>query len=224
MIRVIDIVQGYKPSKYRLVKNSRISRKRKTIKQMRAEVEDLLGMEELLSRFERECLRRYVSLSEEHLKDRADRKRVDDALVKLSLLHSQIAEKTRINDNLELLAYYLPRLKTLKITKDAKEASRIFDKFLNQNRRGNLHALIAEIRAFELKLNETRDAYKAFSATLKSYPSSLEGLLEMNNKHLYYLSGLYGHWRKQKELAFHIGSTFREISSELLRDRDIKLA
>jgi len=199
-----------------------ISKKRKSINTIKEEVYNLLDVEEQVRDFRRTYTERLKTHSQFFsLLNEAEKKMINKSLADLKFLTKEVEIKSLINNNLEGLGCYLARLKVTLLTKDVKVSKRIMHKFTKQKDM-NLTHIMEEIVDFNRKLDLLEKSYLKFVDVVNAITNSLEHKVLLNHEGVYKIEELRKLSVKQKELLYHIGKNFCEISRDLLNDKECR--
>ncbi|MBW3022357.1 hypothetical protein KY328_05520 [Candidatus Woesearchaeota archaeon] len=202
-------------------RNTDICKKKKSIKQIKEDVYDLLDVEEIIEEFRKSYtskLQEYVNLINKL--ENVEKKRVNKMLADLKFITKEIAMKQLINSNLEGLASYLARLKVTFLTKDMVIAKKILIKFTKQKDM-NLYYVKDEIEDFSSKLDQLEKVYMKFIHTINSISRSLEHRVLLNHDGVHKIDSMRVLVAKQSEMLYHIRCTFIELCNEL-KDKECK--
>jgi hypothetical protein len=199
-----------------------IDKKKKSINCIRAEVYEIDVVEDILKEFNETYTPNLSKLSESfQYLDISEKKRINSLLGDLKFLINEIKLKSIINDNLISLSCYLARLKVTLLTKDKDLGKKIVTKFLKQKDM-NLNYMIDEINDFEKKLSLLEQVYLKFIDTINGIGNGLENKISLNHSGVHSIDKLRNITFKQKEILYHIGINFVDITKNMLHDKDYR--
>jgi hypothetical protein len=196
-----------------IAKKERISKKKKQLQDIRDEIDNLPSVCKISSDFEDKCFSNIIEIlkvSKDHLDEKSYEK-LGSHVLDLGKLHSKLKE-SQINDNLEILAHYLPQLKANLVRKDEKTTKRIMQRFMNSNTSNSM--TISKIDTMKNDLDLMNHHYSHISSIVKDLP--LEHQVLVNElRHSLFLDKLNNLHFTHRELMFHIGREFVNITRKL---------
>jgi hypothetical protein len=132
--------------------------------------------------------------------------------MEIGMNHSIIKDRQVINDNISVLAYYLPQLKASNLKNDEQLLKRLLERYLSKET--SIRSTVNHIENFEKDLKELKLNYGVVHDFIsKNLP--LENQVEITDKHEKYIENLMLLKKKQKELIYNIGQQFIDISKDL---------
>lgn len=189
-----------------------ISKKKKGIQNIKDEVETLPDLKKLTENFENKCFTPILDIIKDNETSEDIKKELQAISLDMAALHSAIKEKDKINENLSVLAYYLPHLKIHLLRDDEKQLDQVLKKFLSNDT--NIKKTVSMVQNFKTELSGIESAYNKASQIISS--TKLEHNILVNDcRHNLYIDKLYDAHTKQKELIYHIGKEFITLSKKL---------
>lgn len=148
------------------------------------------------------------------------KKEFQSTLLELARHHSNLNTREQIHDNLSILSYYLPQLKVNLIRKDDEKLQRILTKFLKQDT--SLNHTVSLIGNFHKELTAMENHYIILENLItENFP--LEHSISIDSSHKKYLNRLFDCHKTQKELIFHIGKEFVNLSRKISAESNEKI-
>ena len=190
-----------------------ISKRRKSLHSIKDEIEEIPDIKKIADKFESKCHSHVCSILKDDLVSKEMKKQIQELILKAAQHHSELKEGTLITDNLSILAYYLPQLKINLIRRDDKTIGRLNKKYMKNNT--SISKTIKMIEKFGDGLQNLNSVYdNIFSIVNNDLP--LESSVKMNEiKHCLYIDKLYDCHKTHKEMVYHIGKEFVDISNKL---------
>ncbi|MBW3014815.1 hypothetical protein KY330_00165 [Candidatus Woesearchaeota archaeon] len=199
-----------------------ICKKRRSIQRIKDEAYDLIDIEEAITEFKNSYKLKLAEYSSK-IKQApfSEKTMINKALTNLNYLTKEIAMKQLINSNIEGLTSYLARLKVTILTKDVKVSKKIFYKFTKQKDM-NILFLMKEIDDLNVKLDELEKTYLKFIDIVNCVSENLEHRVLLTHEGVHTIDKIRDCVVKQKELIYHVGKLFCEVSRQLLNDKECR--
>ena len=205
MAKIEELIKKKRPGE--------LSKKRKSLQHIKDEIDELKDGRALSERFENKCFSHMKKFHKDCCQNHEISSEFQNLLLEAGKHHSIIKDSEKINDNLSILAYYLPQLKINLIRREEKTIKHITKKFIKNDT--NIKNTISMIDNFKGSLDSLEILYCNMVDKVNSH-FPLEDSVKINDlKHGIYLDKLLSLHKSQKELIYCIGKEFVDISNKL---------
>lgn len=184
---------------------SKESLKLNSLRDVKVEIENIKDINHAIRNFER--------YSELHDKEFLKSLENQDIPMRITLLNSEIKEKSEINERLSELCYYLSTLNTAVLTKDRVRAKNIIKNAMT-NEYAGIKTILSELKDFSDKIT---DAEKHYSMLMEFLPKGLDTKLTTEKKYKDHMKKLKSIHNRQKEIFVNTTKMFLKMSKKGLK-------